>query len=677
MLFQVCQNITLAKEELDNVAVPRKFTFKFQARSGSKKHVQLLLIKGKKHKKLIVHLCQMKWSRGWKCVVVFVPTQFVFHDGPGHKSPKVPHKEAQKYIHLNSFQCLLYYTRNSEVRFETIDQPRKTVSINDSEVVKMKLKSFGENQVNVFQLETLNKSLYLQLSNLTLTFTGTFFEGCSHGGISIYETDHFLGYVEETISYCVNKTRQVRHNFSAGSELILISYGYEHYSDVIAELTVTTSICEGIHIDYPKFQKVCTRVGKSIQSDTSILTLSVPQKQAPRVHQDVHGKTIPGLENTAKLYFTSTKQNSCIIIQSYKPIEIVDERYAADFQTEVGISVIIKGTLQPENPQTEFVALLNTASNSYLRHFGGDTTDFVFVNRSFPKNTVSTHIDVRNNKTGFVVLQMFYKTSYCTHAQKINQYRFHPTAFLGNSKLIVRINYSEQAQNTKSLFLNIAQPQTICRLHLEEERISSQILHLQIDKIRDISLPETIGKLQYDLPITRSSYPYNFLGFLTTERTLMGCLFKTNYYSIGLPIYKTIFNKVEYDKEVLYYPEFKRNPTITFTASQPENLTLNYCWLASVSKNRNSKAHFRLFVREVSYTWGKASTFCSSIGGKLPRLFDQNDNFHVAQTILNGIVEKSQNEDKMVLYPVLGVFIGAKQNVKKLLILVQISCFHL
>ena len=184
---------------------------------------------------------------------------FYLYDGPSFHS-KQYNFTTQMTFTSSSFQVSVIYQgdhSNIEMEFKS-SIFKKAVQNYRKYLVKDKF------AISSMHLECSNKSIvlcaynvyvprhsYINITLLSLNYTGPNVGYCKYGGLSIY--DYVRNTMKEVLLTCdssfpVSSNDQFRVIISNKRSVFLVFYSYEPYSDINIRMIIEPTVCQGVHV---------------------------------------------------------------------------------------------------------------------------------------------------------------------------------------------------------------------------------------------------------------------------------------------------------------------------------------------------------------------------------------------------------------------------------------------
>lgn len=188
-------------------------------------------------------------------------------DGPGLLSSSVEENEG-KY-QTTGFLCAVLVCKNDS--FETPPANFKfdyqvhghdgnqSTSISDAQNVSIDYSSFNKshkNQVRILSIQS-NQSSQVNISVTSIIFEGIASSSCLHGGLAVYELEH---YELNTLCYTSTEGFSINHYVH---KAIVIYYWFHSYSQLTVTMGVKISACSVVSIDPCKIRRRCSSTDKT------------------------------------------------------------------------------------------------------------------------------------------------------------------------------------------------------------------------------------------------------------------------------------------------------------------------------------------------------------------------------------------------------------------------------
>ena len=194
--------------------------------------------------------------------------RYEIYDGPGVMSPNI-RNSGHVYV-MSSFQCtaVILAKRKLETDVELVNYTSKPVhfshvfnisSTESSFTVHVPLRTCFKPLCAIFLFT--DERFHINITLLEIIYKGPIGEKCKYGGLVTGEetvTDY-----KESLTICEFHGIEERHGmtfFSKNSSLILITFWYEHYSEISTTVQVSLTKCLAVQLDGCAVQQLCHSV---------------------------------------------------------------------------------------------------------------------------------------------------------------------------------------------------------------------------------------------------------------------------------------------------------------------------------------------------------------------------------------------------------------------------------
>ena len=194
--------------------------------------------------------------------------RYEIYDGPGLLSPSVINL-GHVYV-TSSFQCIavILAKRKLETEVELVNYTSKSVNIphvfnissNESSfTINVPLRTCFKHYCAIFLFT--DEKFHINITLLQIIYKGPTGERCKYGGLVTGEetvTDY-----KESLTICEFHGGEEHHGltfFSENSSLILITFWYEHYSEINTTVQVSLTKCITVQLDSCAVQQLCHSV---------------------------------------------------------------------------------------------------------------------------------------------------------------------------------------------------------------------------------------------------------------------------------------------------------------------------------------------------------------------------------------------------------------------------------